>query len=377
MENIRRLINLKVNMVKDLIIRSFRNVVDKFKRCASMEQSLGHLMEVARDFYVFSIGINEIEEGIKNRKRFKMLILNLIYTLIFTLAVILFSVSNYLYCLLKVDFLPGNFRIILIAASCAFTWILAIKFDMIFAEIQLNLSPLKVFYFLINNIKSKHKLTDLNYNRLAILSLISQLVIADFGCPIPVSNAIGLTVLTGILSRKLIWILLSICFIPYCQLASAAFSTWMSMALNLFAYYKMRFDQIHLAIKSNLQNGKCNIINKRIKKQLINLIDEHKRISNEVHKLNLMLRRSAGFMSITMSTVRIIVLFLVINYKNNIFVNIMLSSVFIILFVFGFGMTYLFSCQITSAHQSQKLIYSILSCCKMRLQFKFKVILKF
>lgn len=193
----------------------------------------------------------------------------------------------------------------------------------------------------------------------------------------PVSNAIGLTILIAILSQKIIWIFLSICFVSYCQLASAAFSTWIFIALNLFAYYKMRFDQIHSSIKIILQNGECNVINKKRENQLIYLINEHQRISNEIHKLNLMLRMSAGFMSITMSTVRIIVLFLVINYKNNIFVNIMLFSVFLILFVFGFGMIYLFSWQIKSAHQSQKLIYSILSRCKMRLQFKFKVITKF
>ena len=71
----------------------------------------------------------------------------------------------------------------------------------------------------------------------------------------------------------------------------------------------MRFDQIHSSIKSIASNGnfiskrrekqsiksikpngKWNAINKRRQKQLINLIEEHKSVSYEIHKLNLMLR---------------------------------------------------------------------------------------
>ena len=59
---------------------------------------------------------------------------------------------------------------IVIEFAIGHIWIFAIKIEMILAEINSNLSPLKVFYYLINDIKSKHKLTDLNYNRLAILS---------------------------------------------------------------------------------------------------------------------------------------------------------------------------------------------------------------
>ena len=133
----------------------------------------------------------------------------------------------------------------------------------------------------------------------------------------------------------------------------------------------MRFDQIHSSIRTIVSNG--NVINKRRERQLINLIDEHKSISNEIHKLNLMLRRSAGVMSIVLSTDRMIILHLFINFNNNIFVNVMLVATCCVLFVFGFGLTYLFSRQIKSAHQSDKLIYSTLCRFNMRLKFKFKV----
>ena len=362
------MINTKINV----FIRSeISNAKQRFKAYFSMENSLGQLIEVAKDFYVISIGINEINEGIKNAKRFKITILHLICYATFPFIINLFTTSNYLYSLLYVYFLPDYFRIFLFCCVLVANWILAIKIDMILAEIKSNLSPLKVFYFLINDIKSKHKLIDVNFNRLAILSRIVQLGAIYYGIPIVAALPMGLAVLIAILSQKIIWILLTIYFLPVALLVIITGSCWMCINLVLFSYYKMRFDQIHSLIKSIKPNG--NIINKRKEKQLINLIKEHKSVSDEIHKLNSMFRQSTGLMAITLSTFRTIILFLLINFNHNIFISMMFTGGFIMTFVFGFGLSYLFSRQIKSAHQSDKLIYSILCRFKMRFKFRFKV----
>ena len=141
---------------------------------------------------------------------------------------------------------------------------LVIRIDMILAEIKLNLSPFKVFHFLINNIKSKHKLTDLNYNRLAILSRIVQIVGFDGGLLIALVIANGLNVLIAILSQNWIWIFISIYYVPTIIIGVATFSNWMCIVFTLFTYYKMRFDQIHSSIKSISSNYRWFVINKRI-----------------------------------------------------------------------------------------------------------------
>ena len=346
------------------------NRKQKFKDYFSMENSLGHLMEVAKDFYVVSIGI-DIYNGIKNPKRFRVIILHIICFGFFTVIFNLFMISNYLYSLIKESFIPGNFKIFIIVIALAAIWILVIKIDMTVAEIKLNLCPLKVFYFLIKNIKPKHKLIDLNYTRLAILSRLIQLGILDYGGPMAAIMIMGLCVLITILSQKFIWIFICICFLFGAIIGIVSFSIWMSINLIIFLYYKMRFDQIHSSIKSILSNG--DVINKRREIQLSKLIKEHKSVSSEIHKLNSMLRRSAGAMSIALTIVRIILLYLLINFNNNIFLNIVLIISFSISFIFGFGLTYLFSRQIKSAHQNDKLIYLILCTFNMRLRFKFKV----
>ena len=42
-------------------------------------------MEVAKDFYFVSIGIKEINDGIENAKRFRIVTMHLVYMTIFAL----------------------------------------------------------------------------------------------------------------------------------------------------------------------------------------------------------------------------------------------------------------------------------------------------
>ena len=109
---------------------------------------------------------------------------------------------------------------------------------------------------------------------------------------------------------------------------------------------------------------------------MINLIEEHKSVSDEIVNLNLMFRRSAFGMLITLSAERILMLYMLIQWNsNNIFVNIFFLTSFFQLIALGLGITYLFSLQIKSAHQSHNLIYSNLSRRKMKMEFKLKVVL--
>ena len=364
------MINQRIN---GYILNKIYNIQQRVKEYLSMENSLGHVIETANNSYFISIGINEIKDGIKNSKRFRITILHLIYITISTLILIIFSSLNYLHKFLMNDILPKHFMLVFVVVANGFIWFLAMKIDMLFGEINFNLSPLKVFYYLINNLKSKHKLTDLNYNRMAILSRIIVNLILDYCPPIVCASVTLISFLVAVFSQKVIWIMFAIQLIPSVIMACFIFSCWVCFVFILISYYKMRFDQIHSSIKSIVLNGKFNVINKRREKQLINLIEEHKSVSNEIHKLNLMFRLSAGVMTMVLSINRIISLYVLINFHNNIVVNVMLSALLFIIIIFGFGLTYLFSIQIKSAHQSDKLIYLLLYRFEMRLRFKFKV----
>ena len=176
--------------------------------------------------------------------------------------------------------------------------------------------------------KSKHKLTDSNSNRLAFWSRIVVFVVIDYGLQITPIALIVLSVSIAILSQKFIWILFSIYSVPITLLSFSIFPFWVAAILILFSYYKMRFDQIHSSIKSVVSNCKMKVIDKRRRKQLMNIIEEHKLVSNEIHKLNLMIRRSAGFFSFVYSADRIIILYLISIINDPFFVKLFSYGVF-------------------------------------------------
>ena len=122
------------------------------------------------------------------------------------------TISDDFYSLVKIEYLPDQFKVCASLLTIGSIWIIIIRIDLII--IKSNLYPLKIFDFLINNFISKHKLTELSYNRLAIISRIIQTMILDYGIPIPLTIALALIISFAILSQKLIWIFGSIFLIP-------------------------------------------------------------------------------------------------------------------------------------------------------------------
>lgn len=137
-------------------------------------------------------------------------------------------------------------------------------------------------------------------------------------------------------------------------------------------YFKLRFDQINQQVKSLILLSKCKVINVRREKVLTYLIHQHNLASIEMSKINKLFRRSAASMFFILSISKIITLFLVINL-NHFIAKLMLLLGFIIIFFFGFGISYLFSLQINSAHKSSNLIHSVICKYKMRFGFRLKV----
>uniref|UniRef100_UPI001A9EB50F hypothetical protein n=1 Tax=Pseudomonas sp. 74_A TaxID=2813565 RepID=UPI001A9EB50F len=108
---------------------------------------------------------------------------------------------------------------------------------------------------------SKHKLTDANLNRLAILSRIVQMISLDVGMPIVILLNIIIVSFIAISTQKLVWILQSILFIPGIIICGLIACLWMCIVFVIFMHYKLRFDQIDQQIKSVIPDGK--VINNR------------------------------------------------------------------------------------------------------------------
>ena len=230
----------------------------------------------------------------------------------------------------------------------------------------------KIFYYLINNIKSKHKLSRKNYKKISILSRITKICSMDYATRFFIIFGNLISIKIAIQCKNLVLQLsLIILGIPMTIIGCFTGASLFFIFYILFYYYKLLFDQISNQFVQ-FRNRKSLVINKTTEIQLIKLIKEHNLASIQIKEINLLFRRTAAFIFIIFSFIKIISFYIIIH-SNDIILTIVLVNLVVMFLIFGFGMSYLFSQQIKSAHQSYQTIHSIFCKYKMRFYFKMKV----
>ena len=152
--------NSKINTLYNYYIKIKRKSKQEIINYFLLENSMGHLMNSLKTFYVFSIGFQEIYRGTKNPRRFKMCIFICVYILIVTLFQLLLISSDDLYSRFDGPFIPDQFRAIHLLTIILFLMVVGMKIDIHLGEFKYNLSQFKVLYYLMDNWRLKHKLTE-------------------------------------------------------------------------------------------------------------------------------------------------------------------------------------------------------------------------
>ena len=330
---------------------------------------------------MFSIGFDDIYYGDKNPKQLKISILVLTYLWLTVLYGLSFILNDYMFSLMDIPLFNGHLRqLVMLGVSIVFLDAM-FKTDYLIGEMNCNLNQFKVLYYLMMDWKRNHRLNDKNYKRLAILSRIIQFWLIDFGIIfILIVIYITFIQLTILSKNKWFWISYIITTTPIFIYVPIITISTICLYIIIFKYYVMVFDQINDEInlilcenkKSILFKRRLKTINKANQRQLINLIDQHNKAAIEIDNINLIIRRSIASLFINISIIKIISLYLLVNW-NHFMIKILLSFIFFIIVTFSFGVCYMFTLQIKSAHQSQKTIYSIVCKYKLKLRFKLKV----
>ena len=362
--------NTKINTLYNYYIKIKQKSKQEIIKYFLLENSMAHLMNSLKTFYVFSIGFDEIYHEAKNPRRFKVCVVVCAYILVVTLFQLLLISSHDLYSKFYGTFIPDQFRAIHLLTIILFLMVVGMKIDIHLGEFKYNLSQFKVLYYLMDNWRFKHKLTNENYNKLAIFSRLIQTIFLDQIGPVNAILSGIILVSIAVCSGQLFWISQVIILLPVYVLAAFTASASNCVIYIVFTYYKMLFDQINGKIKSTLPIGRMRFIDKRRERLLINLILQHNQIALEIDNINMVFRRTGASIFISFSLIKIISLYVMLHTKDPL-MRMLAIGLFVYFFVFGFGLTYLLSVQIKSAHQSLSTIHKIV--CKYRISFGFKL----
>ena len=361
---------------------------DKIKQYFLLTNSLNHLENFIKKFCVLSVRFDEIYFRIENPRRFKISFLICAIFWLTKLFIVSLLSSDYMFSMMDIPSIHIQFKKLLLLALSIAIFISVFKTDCLLAEIGENLDALNVIYYLVRDKRDKHKLNDENYKKLAILSRMSQLLLIDVASILILVGFVLFCMIIAILSGKWFWISGTFILTPVVITMTYTVTTITCLMMIIFAYYIMIFRQINDRIKSisNISlkgtNQEALFIKKnnfikpfsRIRQnQLINLIHQHNQAAIEMHKINLLIRKSLASLFVNFSFIKILSLYLIFHL-NNAYIKTLLSLITFVPLIFLFGLTYMLTMQIKLAHQPLTLFQSIVCKYKISLSTKLKVI---
>ena len=331
-------------------------------------QCYSDLINTIKQHNVISTDIQGINYGYSNYKRYLISLINGIYYWLSTLIfiIIIYYYDNFI-SLFPLHLYINSFKVFVIAAVNILFLGSIIKMDFLIEDRSYNLRSLKLFYYLAHNLKSKHKLNDKNYKLLTILTRILHIYWLKYQILMPLLGFISVYVTSRIWMESIrmnafYFYLVHLSFVNLSLIGSCA-----SVILIMAIYYKLCFGQINKTIKS-IANS--NVIPSKL---LLHLIDEHNLLSIEIGKMNLFVRRTLATSFITSALYQNLIIYLAIESTDKGQKFIWSAGVFVNFFV-TFLFYYIVSLITTSAHQSYKMIFTVLNKRKTRIKLKFKVI---
>ena len=227
-----------------------------------LKNSLEHLEYFIKMYYVHSIGFDDIYYGNKNMKRFIICIANLAIGWLTVGYLLSFVLSDEMFSMINIPPISSeNLKLLCLLGTLLFFLIGFVRTDQFLGKINCNLSPFKVIYYLMKDLKQLHKLNE-NYKKLAILSRSIQILFLDCGTILLVIAGTLYMMKMAILSGKIYWFwgipIYILIFITFVTTGIAITCVY----IIFIAYYAMIFDQINHQINL-ISNEKLKFFKKR------------------------------------------------------------------------------------------------------------------
>lgn len=353
--------------------------VVKMKIIKLMESiNLSNTIKLIGDLFkktlITSVNFNGLYHEEFNFYKYLICYLNLLIMIIGFLLIFLIINFDPLFHLIDNQFLPKDAKILLVALLVLIFHSIAFRIDVIADEWKNHLSFFKIFYYLQEDIKSRHGLTEENYKKISILSNFLNIMLIKGSIPAIALSLILVVIYIAIRANKLPFYLFTLLFIYLAFMVASTFILLGSMAILTLYYFKLLFDQINDKIEAIYLNytKSDKIITAKDQKRLFKLIKEHDLKAQDIKRLNQMVSLTCLVFFLVLSLMQIIPLNLFLQthvwYQQIIYLIYLISTL-----GFGFGAHLVYSIQINSAHKPYKIIYKILIRQKLKLKFKLKV----
>ena len=312
---------------------------------------------MAKNSFLISVDITEIYFGKFNLIRYFICWVHffiLFITLMFGISLITF---DSMYQLIDNEFFPKNTKPVIILLNVLLICANASRFDLLMAEWNGKISVWRIMYYLQEDIKSKHGLTNNNHKKLTNLVNIFK-VLCIFGS-IFYFLTISLALLyVSINSSRITLHILTPFLIYVIWFATATYVFCIGTGISGLYYYLLVFSQINDQINMIYQKSKWFLtFLHRIRLNI--LINKHNLLAIQISEINFVIRRSLLAFYIGLALALVIALNIILKTDAWIEKTLYLSG-FICIVGFGFTTSYCLSELTKTAHKPHKIIYKII-----------------
>ena len=352
----------------------YKRINGKFIEFIDLSKSIKSIGYLAKKSYLTSVDFTEIYSGKMNIIKYlfnwvHFILINIVFAILFG-----FVVNKDLYSLIDNEFLPKNTKSILVVCLIGLSLTISIRFDILINEWHQHLKGFKFMYYLQENWKMKHELNRRNLLKLSFLIKLMDSVFR-FSIIILLFIPILLLYITIKSQRFMLFILYPV--LIYFLIALSLTNCFVTIILViLLFYYKLTFDQLNHQFNS-IEKRSFHSVSFRDQIRLIRLVKRHDEKAQQLHFINLMVRRTIGWLYVALAVCQMLPLNLYFKEENIIY-KIVYFTYLLGVFFSGFAISLFFSLQIESAHRPTKIINKILMKDlhnkKFGFHFKWKVI---
>ena len=169
--------------------------------------------------------------------------------------------------------------------------------------------------------------------------------------------------------RLMVWILIP-CLIYLNIIVITTIGLCCVISVILLYYYKLIFDQLNDQFESIVHRS-LDSVSSIDQMRLIGLIKRHDQRANQLNLVNLMFRRTIAVFWVSITLMQMIPLNIFLEENQFLLYKFLYFVYILCVFIFGFGVSVLFSWQIKSAHRPTKSCYKILTRNLNKQQFGF------
>ena len=345
-----RLSKSRLNLQNIVNILNF----DEFINASNTLKQVGYWL---KKLTITSVDITGLYNDEFNFKRYLVGWFNLLLMYLGIFLLTLSITNQWFFSLIDNQLIPKNFKIFVFYRILISIIATTFRFDILLAEWNETLIIFKVFYYIQEDIKSKHELTYENHRKFSILAKFLYVVSFKIIHPSIIAFAYLYYLYVAIISNRIIIQLLTpFAFYVFWLLISTVLLA-ASLGIGVFYYYILVFKQI--SNQFNLIYNQTLFFNIKDLKKLILLINKHNLVAGHMNKFNLIIRRTVLVFFVVVAILLIIPLNVYIK-SNDKFEQIFCLGIIFVTLLYGFFIASSLSKLIREAHKPYKIIYQIL-----------------